>query len=71
MLFEPMWTTKRSGSGLGLAIAREIVIEHGGCIDCMLEVEKGAEFRVLLPVVEAKAVYITHLRDLETTHSLH
>jgi signal transduction histidine kinase len=55
-LFEPMWTTKRSGSGLGLAIAREIVIEHGGRIDCMLEVEKGAEFRVLLPVVEAKAV---------------
>ena len=55
-LFEPMWTSKKSGSGLGLAIAREIVIEHGGRIDCMLEVEKGAEFRVLLPVVEAKAV---------------
>jgi len=52
-LFEPMWTSKRSGSGLGLAIAREIVVEHGGSIDCM-EVKKGAEFRVVLPVVEAK-----------------
>jgi len=52
-LFEPMWTTKKSGSGLGLAIAREIVLEHGGKIDCV-EVEKGAEFRVVLPVVEAK-----------------
>jgi two-component system, NtrC family, sensor kinase len=53
-LFEPMWTTKNSGSGLGLAIAREIVIEHGGHIDCIMDVEKGAEFRVVLPVVEAK-----------------
>lgn len=54
-LFEPMWTTKKSGSGLGLAIAREIVLEHSGQIDS-IEVEKGAEFRVVLPVVEAKCV---------------
>jgi signal transduction histidine kinase len=54
-LFEPMWTTKKSGSGLGLAIAREIVIEHGGKIDCV-EIEKGAEFRVVLPVADAKSV---------------
>jgi signal transduction histidine kinase len=53
-LFEPMWTTKKSGSGLGLAIAREIVIEHGGKIDCV-EIEKGAEFRVVLPVADAKS----------------
>lgn len=55
-LFEPMWTTKQSGSGLGLAIAREIVLEHGGRIECTLEVEKGAEFRVVLPAVEVKPV---------------
>ena len=55
-LFEPMWTTKQSGSGLGLAIAREIVLEHGGRIECTFEVEKGAEFRVVLPAVEVKAV---------------
>jgi len=55
-LFEPMWTTKQSGSGLGLAIAREIVLEHGGRIECTLEVEKGAEFRVVLPAVEVKSV---------------
>jgi signal transduction histidine kinase len=53
-LFEPMWTTKKSGTGLGLAIAKEIVIEHGGRLDCIMEVEKGAEFRVVLPVVEVK-----------------
>jgi signal transduction histidine kinase len=55
-LFEPMWTTKKSGSGLGLAIAREIVLEHGGRIECTLEVEKGAEFRVVLPAVELKSM---------------
>ena len=54
-LFEPMWTTKKSGSGLGLAIAREIIVEHGGKIDCVMEVEQGAEFRVVLPVVEARS----------------
>lgn len=54
-LFEPMWTTKKSGSGLGLAIAREIIVEHGGRIE-WVEVENGAEFRVVLPVADAKAV---------------
>ena len=52
-LFEPMWTTKKSGRGLGLAIAREIVVEHGGQIECVAEVSKGAEFRVVLPALEA------------------
>jgi signal transduction histidine kinase len=56
-LFEPMWTTKKSGSGLGLAIAREIVVEHGGKIGCV-EVENGAEFRVVLPVADAKPVSV-------------
>jgi signal transduction histidine kinase len=51
-LFEPMWTTKQSGSGLGLAIAHEIIVEHGGEIKCRTEVQKGAEFRVVLPAVE-------------------
>ena len=53
-LFEPMWTTKKSG-GLGLAIAKEIVIEHGGKIECIMEVETGAEFRIVLPVVQREA----------------
>jgi len=54
-LFEPLWTTKKSGSGLGLAIAREIVIEHGGQIECVTEVRKGAEFRVMLPAIAMMA----------------
>ena len=55
-LFEPMWTTKKSGSGLGLAIAREIVLEHGGQIECVTEVKRGAEFRVVLPAMQPKLV---------------
>jgi signal transduction histidine kinase len=54
-LFEPMWTTKQSGSGLGLAIAQEIIHENGGEIECVGEVENGAEFRVILPAVERVA----------------
>lgn len=62
-LFEPMWTNKKAGSGLGLAIAREIVLEHGGKLDCV-EVEQGAEFRVVLPVVQTKSelTVITEVR---------
>jgi two-component system, NtrC family, sensor kinase len=55
-LFEPMWTTKKSGSGLGLAIAREIVTEHGGQIDCVVGIQQGAEFHVVLPVAEPMTV---------------
>jgi signal transduction histidine kinase len=62
-LFEPMWTTKKSGSGLGLAIAREIVVEHGGKIDCV-EIEKGAEFRVVLPIADAKSVAVAEFREV-------
>ena len=49
-LFEPTWTTKESGSGLGLAIAREIMIEHGGQIECISGPHEGAAFRLTLPL---------------------
>jgi signal transduction histidine kinase len=52
-LFEPMWTTKQSGSGLGLAIAQEIIIENNGEIECITDVQKGAEFRVILPAIRS------------------
>ena len=37
------------GVGLGLAIAREIVIEHGGTINCTSVLGEGSDFYVLLP----------------------
>jgi len=54
-IFEPMWTTKQTGSGLGLAIARQIMLEHGGQIECRGGSHPGVEFRLTLPLAEEAA----------------
>lgn len=38
------------GTGLGLSIAREYVIAHGGKLELVTDVLKGAHFRMTLPV---------------------
>jgi signal transduction histidine kinase len=50
-LFEPFFTTKPNGTGLGLPITRRIINEHGGTINVESQPNKGATFRILLPVV--------------------
>lgn len=48
-LFQAFGSSARNGgSGLGLAIAAELVRAHGGTID-VVEVEKGAAFRIEIP----------------------
>jgi signal transduction histidine kinase len=49
-LFEPFFTTKPQGTGLGLAITRRIVTEHRGKISVESEPDRGATFRVMLPL---------------------
>jgi predicted ATPase/signal transduction histidine kinase/tRNA A-37 threonylcarbamoyl transferase component Bud32 len=59
-LFEPFFTTKPEGkgTGLGLSITTQIVTEkHGGTIECISEVGKGAEFLIQIPLE------VTHLQD--------
>jgi K+-sensing histidine kinase KdpD len=42
-------TRQIRGVGLGLAIAREIVLAHGGTIECRSAEGRGSTFRVALP----------------------
>ncbi len=49
-IFEPFFTYgKYKGAGLGLAIARQIVEEHGGCIQLKSTGDQGSTFIVSLP----------------------
>jgi two-component system, OmpR family, sensor histidine kinase ChvG len=54
-LFEPFFTTRRAtgGTGLGLAIARALIEAHRGRLE-LVETEKGAAFRILIPVAAPK-----------------
>ncbi len=49
-LFEPFFTTRPEGTGLGLALCREIVLQHDGTIECVASTQRGARFRIELPV---------------------
>jgi two-component system, LuxR family, sensor kinase FixL len=53
-LFESFFTSKRSGMGLGLSIARSVVEAHGGRIRAENNPDRGATFRVSLPVVDSE-----------------
>jgi hypothetical protein len=49
-LFTPFFTTKPRGTGLGLAISRRIIEDHGGWIRADSPPQRGATFRIGLPV---------------------
>lgn len=52
-IFEPFFTTKPvgEGTGLGLSIVSHIIKEHNGAIEVESQVNKGATFKILLPVI--------------------
>jgi signal transduction histidine kinase len=50
-LFEPFFTTKEKGTGLGLAIVNKIVSAHKGHLEVTNNPQRGATFKVSLPLV--------------------
>ena len=49
-IFSPFYTTKREGTGLGLPIVLKILNAHGGNLEVLETGEKGATFRVCMPL---------------------
>jgi two-component system, NtrC family, sensor histidine kinase HydH len=49
-IFSPFYSTKKEGTGLGLPIAKRIVEAHRGRLEVLENKEKGAIFRILMPV---------------------
>jgi signal transduction histidine kinase len=62
-LFEPYFTTKRNGTGLGLMIVQRIVREHGGTIEVESDRDRGATFRIKLPIHEKRTRLLEASRD--------
>jgi signal transduction histidine kinase/ABC-type uncharacterized transport system substrate-binding protein len=54
-IFEPFHTTKPSGMGMGLSIARTIIDAHDGRISAENKADRGAVFRIVLPLARAAA----------------
>ncbi len=49
--------TSPGGSGLGLAIVREIIIAHGGTVECESSPGEKTEFRMSIPLGNAEKMH--------------
>lgn len=51
---EPLFTTKSFGTGLGIPAIEQIAYQHGGRLDIVSQLDQGAQFTFLLPIVQAE-----------------
>ncbi len=54
LIFEPLFTTKRTGTGLGLAVVQQLLNRIGGSIEVASEPAKGTTFTILVPATEQR-----------------
>ena len=54
-IFQPFFTTKEKGTGMGLAAVYGTIKNHNGYIFVESEKDRGAVFKIYLPVIEDKA----------------
>jgi signal transduction histidine kinase len=60
--------TSQGGSGLGLAIVREIVMAHGGTVECESQPGETTVFRMLLPVWTGEIAHSSRQEDGENSN---
>ena len=51
-IFEPFMSTRENGTGLGLSVSYNIVDAHQGSLDLLTDRDRGACFRIRLPIME-------------------
>ncbi len=51
-IFEPFMSTRENGTGLGLSVSYNIVDAHHGSLDLLTDRDRGACFRIRLPILE-------------------
>jgi signal transduction histidine kinase len=49
-IFEPGYTTKERGMGIGLKLSKRFIEGIGGTISLGDKIEKGAKFRITIPL---------------------
>jgi two-component system, LuxR family, sensor kinase FixL len=67
-IFEAFFTTKSHGMGMGLSICRSIIEAHNGRLWPSPDVDHGATFNILLPVVPENLIRMDSHNEAESAH---